>query len=132
MQIGMVGLGKMGANMALRLLRSGHDVVGYDLDETQVKPLVESGLNGTASLAALVEHVVAPRHIWIMVPAGDPVDSTIRVLLPELSEGDVVIDGGNSDYRNTLRRYRELREAGIHYVDVGTSGGLWGIDLGYS
>lgn len=132
MQIGMVGLGKMGGNMALRLIRSGHDVVGFDLNADSVKALVSSGLNGAASPAALCKHVVAPRHIWIMVPAGGPVDATVSALLPHLSEGDVLIDGGNSDYRNTLRRKDELAEDGIEYVDVGTSGGVWGLENGYS
>ena len=132
MQIGMIGLGKMGANMAVRLLRDGHDVVGFDLDDAVVRPLISSGLNGTVSLEALVRHVTAPRHIWMMVPAGKAVDGVIAALLPHLEEGDLLIDGGNSDYRNTLRRKDELDERGMGLVDVGTSGGVWGLENGYS
>jgi len=127
----MIGLGKMGGSMALRLLRTGHDVVGFDLDESLTRPLIDDGLNGTVSAEALVRHVIAPRHIWMMVPAGDVVDAVIAELLPHLSEGDTLIDGGNSDYRNTLRRRDELAPHGIELVDVGTSGGVWGLELGY-
>ncbi len=132
MQIGMIGLGKMGGNMALRLLRDGHDVVGYDLNEDLVRPLLSSGLNGTVSIEALVRHVTGPRHIWMMVPAGNAVEGVLAALLPHLEDGDVLIDGGNSDYRNTLRRSRELSKHGVGLIDVGTSGGVWGLEHGYS
>ena len=131
MQIGMVGLGKMGGNMARRLLRAGHDVVGFDLDPNVVESLSERNFAGASSLVQIAEHLTPSRHIWLMVPSGPPVDATLAQLLPALSEGDVVIDGGNSDYRDTLRRYDELRTHGIHLVDVGTSGGIWGLENGY-
>ena len=131
MQIGMIGLGKMGGNMALRLLRKGHDVVGFDLDTGVTRRLGSDGLTGADSLERVARLLGPPRHVWLMVPSGEPVDQTLSQLLPSLSGGDVVIDGGNSDYRDTLRRYDELRSKGIHLVDVGTSGGVWGLDNGY-
>ncbi len=131
MQIGMVGLGKMGGNMALRLLRKGHEVVGYDLDEEVVRGLSAQNLVGATSLEKLVAALERPRHVWMMVPSGAPVDATIELLLPVLDEGDVLIDGGNSDYRDTLRRHASLKEAGVDLVDVGTSGGVWGLENGY-
>ena len=131
MQIGMIGLGKMGGNMALRLLRNGHDVVGFDLDAGVTRRLGSDGLTGAASLDEVARVLSPPRHVWLMVPSGAPVDQTLSQLLPSLSAGDVVIDGGNSDYRDTLRRYDELRSKGIHLVDVGTSGGVWGLENGY-
>ena len=131
MQVGMIGLGKMGGNMALRLLRNGHDVVGFDLDADVARRLGTDGLTGAASLGEVAGLLRPPRHVWLMVPSGDPVDQTLSQILPSLSAGDVVIDGGNSDYRDTLRRYDELRSEGIHLVDVGTSGGVWGLENGY-
>src|SRR5690606_41808662 len=129
MQIGMIGLGKMGGSMALRLLRTGHDVVGFDLDESLTRPLIDDGLNGTVSAEALVRHVIAPRHIWMMVPAGDVVDAVIAELLPGLSEGATRIDGGNWDYRNTLRRRDELATRGIELDHVGANGGVVGFEV---
>lgn len=132
MKLGMIGLGKMGFNMSLRLLRNNHHVVGYDLSEDTVAELKGKDGEGATSLEDLVAQLEAPRHVWMMVPAGDPVDQTIDALLPLLDEGDVVIDGGNSFYKDTLRRAEKLQDHGLHYVDVGTSGGVWGLDEGYS
>ncbi len=132
MQLGMIGLGKMGANMSERLVRGGHDVVGYDLSAESVARVVAIGARGATSLENLVGQLTAPRAIWLMVPHGAPVDSTIGALRPLLDPGDVIIDGGNSLYKETLRRYAECSAAGHHFVDVGTSGGVWGLAEGYS
>jgi len=132
MDIGMIGLGKMGANMAERLARHGHRVVGFDLDPDAVAGMARRGVEGAGSLEALVEAFAPPRALWMMVPAGDPVDRTISALLPRLGAGDVLVDGGNSNYRDTIRRSAEVAERGIRFVDVGTSGGVWGLEEGYS
>ncbi len=132
MQLGMIGLGKMGANMSERLVRGGHDVVGYDLSAESFARVVAIGARGATSLENLVGQLTAPRAIWLMVPHGAPVDSTIGALRPLLDPGDVIIDGGNSLYKETLRRYAECSAAGHHFVDVGTSGGVWGLAEGYS
>ncbi|PQJ35165.1 6-phosphogluconate dehydrogenase (decarboxylating) [Salinibacter sp. 10B] len=132
MQIGMIGLGKMGANMSRRLLQDGHEVVGFDLDAEAVQELEEDGAHGATELDALVDQLDPARVCWMMVPAGDPVDATIDDLLPQLEDGDILVDGGNSNYKDTLRRAERVQEAGLHYVDVGTSGGVWGLEEGYS
>lgn len=132
MRLGMVGLGRMGANMVERLVLGGCQVVAYSRTPEAVQGIKERGAAGADSLSDLVEQLVAPRIVWIMVPAGEPVDQTIAALLPRLSPGDVVIDGGNSLYKDTIRRAKALRDQGIHYVDVGTSGGVWGLKEGYS
>ena len=132
MQLGMIGLGKMGANMTRRLLRDDHTVVGFDLDEEAVQDVQEAGADGVSSLEALVQKLEPPRVCWMMVPAGDAVDATIDTLLPLLEAGDILVDGGNSNYQDTLRRAERVQEAGLHYVDVGTSGGVWGLEEGYS
>jgi len=132
MELGMVGLGKMGANMAERLVRGGHRVVGFDLDPDSVTEAATRGIEGADSLADLVSRLGAPRIIWMMVPAGHPVDATIDALRPLLDPGDVVVDGGNSYYVDTLRRAEACRASGVHLVDVGTSGGVWGLAEGYS
>jgi len=132
MQLGMIGLGKMGANMTERLVRGGHDVVGYDLNPESIERVVAIGARGAASLEDLVDQLAAPRAVWIMVPHGAPVDSTIEALRPLLDPGDVIIDGGNSLYKETMRRHGESASAGHHFVDVGTSGGVWGLAEGYS
>jgi 6-phosphogluconate dehydrogenase len=132
MKIGMVGLGKMGANMAARLLSGGHEVVGHDRSPDPVNMLVTKGGEGAGSLSELVSKLDAPRAVWIMVPSGDPVDQTIGELSDLLDEGDLIVDGGNSNYRDTLGRAERVTGKGLHYVDVGTSGGIWGLSEGYS
>ena len=132
MELGMIGLGKMGANMAERLVKGGHRVVGYDLNPESVAGVEAIGAEGASSLEDLAGKLSGPRIIWIMVPAGAPVDATIEALLPSLESGDIVIDGGNSNYKDTIRRAGQCSEAGHHFVDVGTSGGIWGITEGYS
>ena len=132
MKLGMIGLGKMGANMSRRLVRDGHEVVGFDLDESAVQELEDDGATGAAALDDLVDELEPPRVCWMMVPAGDPVDATLDDLLSLLGEGDIVVDGGNSNYKDTLRRADRAEENGQHYVDVGTSGGVWGLEEGYS
>jgi 6-phosphogluconate dehydrogenase len=130
MQLGLIGLGRMGANMALRLIAGGHQCVVYDRSPKAVEDLVEGKAVGASSLADLVGKLATPRAIWLMVPAG-VVDATIADLLPHLAAGDVLIDGGNSYYVDDIRRADALAEKGIHYVDVGTSGGVWGRERGY-
>jgi 6-phosphogluconate dehydrogenase len=130
MELGMIGLGRMGANMTRRLMRAGHRCVVYDVAPAAVQALVGEGADGGASLADFVAKLAAPRAIWLMVPAGF-VDGTLADLAPLLAPGDTVIDGGNSYYHDDLRRAAELRSHGLHYVDVGTSGGVWGLDRGY-
>ncbi len=132
MNVGMIGLGKMGANMAERLVRGGHRVVGFDLNPESVAGIVIRGADGAGSLAELVGVLPTPRIIWIMVPSGRPVDATIESLSPLLDRGDILIDGGNSNYKDTLRRAEACRSEGHHLVDVGTSGGVWGLAEGYS
>ena len=130
MQLGMIGLGRMGANMVLRLMRDGHQCVTFDLNAEAVKELESQGATGAESFADLVAKLDRPRAVWMMVPAG-VVDQTIAEVAPHLEEGDTLIDGGNSYYHDDLRRSAELRERGIHYLDVGVSGGVWGLERGY-
>ncbi len=130
MELGMVGLGRMGANMAARLLRAGHKVVAFDRHPEKVRALVDQGALGAASLAEVVEKLSPPRAVWLMVPAAF-VDASVSALTPLLARGDTIIDGGNSYYRDDLRRSKSLAQAGLHYVDVGTSGGVWGKERGY-
>jgi 6-phosphogluconate dehydrogenase len=132
MELGIIGLGKMGGNMAERLRRAGHKVVGFDFSADAVKKLSDAGSVGVNSLEDLVKNLQTPRAIWIMVPAGDPVDQTIAKLKPLMSKGDIFIDGGNSNYKDSMRRHDELAKEGFAFVDVGTSGGIWGITEGYS
>ena len=129
-QLGMIGLGRMGANMVLRLLRNGHKATVFDRSQTAIDSLVKEGATGATSLADLVSKLEAPRAIWLMVPAA-AVDSTIEELLPLLETGDTIIDGGNSYYIDDIRRAKHIAPKGIHYVDVGTSGGVWGLERGY-
>jgi 6-phosphogluconate dehydrogenase len=130
MQLGMIGLGRMGANMVRRLLRGGHECVVFDMSAKAVAELVAEKAVGTASLAEFVKKLAKPRAVWLMVPAG-VVDKSIADLLPHLEPGDILIDGGNSYYVDDIRRAKELKPKGIHYVDVGTSGGVWGLERGY-
>ncbi len=132
MKLAMIGLGRMGANMAERLARGGHEIVGYDPSEEARKRLTGHGLFSVASLSALVGALPNPKIIWMMVPAGTPVDGTIAQLQPLLGNGDVLIDGGNSFYKDSMRRATLLSETGIAYIDCGTSGGIWGLEEGYS
>jgi len=130
MQLGMVGLGRMGANMVRRLIRAGHQCVVFDRSAQAVSDLEKESATGAASLAEFVQKLAKPRAIWLMVPAG-VVDGTVADLLPLLEAGDILIDGGNSYYVDDIRRAKELTPKGIHYVDVGTSGGIWGLERGY-
>ena len=131
MELGMIGLGRMGGNMAERLLRAGHRVVGYARSADGVQRVVGLGGAGATSLADVAHQLAPPRVIWLMVPSGGPVDETIDGLLPHLREADVIIDGGNSYYKDSMRRGTRLAERGIHFIDVGTSGGIWGLREGY-
>ncbi|AFL76416.1 phosphogluconate dehydrogenase (NAD(+)-dependent, decarboxylating) [Thiocystis violascens] len=130
MQIGMIGLGRMGSNMVLRLLRAGHQCIVYARNPDSMAGLVAEGAIGASDLADFCAKLETPRHLWIMIPAG-AVDSVIEGLLPHLSPGDTLIDGGNSHYREDLVRAERLALEGIHYVDCGTSGGVWGLERGY-
>jgi 6-phosphogluconate dehydrogenase len=132
MEIGMIGLGRMGANMTTRLLAGGHRVVAFDRAPDAVAAAVKGGAVGAASLAELVAALAAPRAVWVMVPAGDPTESTVRALADALAPGDTVIDGGNSNYRDSMRRAELLATKEIRFVDAGTSGGIWGLKEGYS
>jgi 6-phosphogluconate dehydrogenase len=132
MELGLIGLGKMGGNMALRLLRGGHRVVVTDHSPEHVRRAAEAGAVPAESLSALVRALPAPRAVWLMIPAGEPVDRAIGELVPLLSRGDTIIDGGNSWYKDTQRRAGALRDRGLHLVDCGTSGGIWGLENGYS
>ena len=130
MQLGMIGLGRMGANMVRRLMRGGHDCVVYDVDPEAVKQLSQEGATGASSLDDLVDQLAKPRALWMMLPVVF-VDETIDSLVSLLERGDILIDGGNSRYHDDIRRARELEPSAIHYVDVGTSGGVWGLERGY-
>ena len=132
MELGLIGLGKMGGNMAERLRLAGHKVVGFDFNADAVNKLTAAGSVGVHSLDDMVKNMTAPRAIWIMVPQGDPVDQTIAKLKPLMQKGDIFIDGGNSNYKDSQRRHAELEPQGFHFVDVGTSGGVWGLQEGYS
>lgn len=131
MQIGMIGLGKMGENMVRRLLKGRHKVAAYDRSPAKVKEIAGYGARGASSLEELVRGLSAPRAVWIMVPAGKPVDDTIDALKMLLGKGDVIIDGGNSHYKDDQRREKELKSLGIGYMDAGVSGGIWGLKEGY-
>jgi 6-phosphogluconate dehydrogenase len=121
----------MGANMTERLVRGGHRVISYDRSPEAIQRVVDIGGVGAHSLSDFVKQLAPPRAIWMMVPSGAPVDQTIEQLLPNLAEGDILIDGGNSNYKDSLRRAELLKRAGVHFVDAGTSGGVWGLELGY-
>ncbi len=132
MQIGFVGLGRMGGNMVHRIRRdSDHQVVAFDFNEDAVKTAESHGASGAGSLQELVQQLEAPRTVWIMVPAGDPTQKTIESLIELLSEGDTIVDGGNSKWTDSVARHAQCAEHGVHFVDVGTSGGIWGLEVGY-
>ena len=132
MELGMVGLGKMGGFMTERLIRGGHRVIGFDRDPAVVQKLAEKGAGSANSLDNVISQLKPPRAIWLMVPAGDPVDQTIAALVPHLAPGDTIIDGGNSYYKDSVRRAAALAPKKINFVDCGTSGGVWGLTEGYS
>ena len=132
MEIGMVGLGRMGGNMARRLMRAGHCVVAYDLDAEAVNALEREGASGVSSLEELVGCLSEPRAVWVMVPAGGPTEEVVQALSGLLSPGDTLIDGGNNYYKESRRRGEEVGRRGIRFLDVGTSGGIWGLEQGYS
>lgn len=131
MELGMIGLGRMGANMTERLVCGDHRVISYDRNAEAIQRVVDIGGVGAHSLSDFVKQLTPPRVIWMMVPSGAPVDQTIEQLLPNLTRGDILIDGGNSKYKDSLRRAEILKAEGIHFIDVGTSGGVWGLELGY-
>jgi 6-phosphogluconate dehydrogenase len=132
MELGIIGMGRMGAPMAERLTRGGHRVTGYVRTEESRAPLTKKGIEQATSLANLVAALKPPRVVWLMVPSGDTVDATIAELVPQLARGDVIVDGGNSNYKDSQRRALALTGKGIDYVDCGTSGGVWGLKEGYS
>ena len=132
MQLGMVGLGRMGSNLVRRLMPAGHECVVFDVNADNVKDLAGEGATGTGSLEELLAALEKPRVVWVMVPAGDITEKTVSELGDGMDRGDVIIDGGNSYYRDDIARAGALSEKGIHYVDVGTSGGVWGLERGYS
>ncbi len=132
MELGLIGLGRMGGNMARRLLLGGHRIIAYNRTHAPVDELVKEGGEKAISPKDLAAKLSQPRHIWLMIPAGKPVDDSIELLIPHLSAGDVIIDGGNSYYKDSVRRAAYLLEKGIDFIDVGTSGGIWGLKEGYS
>jgi len=131
MQIGMVGLGRMGGNMARRLMRGGHEVVAYATDPAAVKQISSEGATGVGTLDDLVAGLTPPRTAWIMVPAGEATEQVVTELAKRMTAGDVIIDGGNSFYKDDVRRMKMIEPRGIHYIDAGTSGGVWGLERGY-
>jgi len=131
MQLGMIGLGRMGANMVRRLMRGGHECVVFDLSSDNVKQLAGEGATGSNSLEDFIAKLNTPRAVWIMVPAGDATEETVNDLAAHLDNGDIIIDGGNSYFKDDARRSRSLKDKDINYVDVGTSGGVWGLERGY-
>ena len=132
MKLGMVGLGKMGGNMVARLIRGGQQVVSYDLSEANVAAAEARGAEGARSVPELLSKLPNPRAVWVMVPSGDATEQTVLALADTMQLGDIIIDGGNSNYRDSIRRAAALRERGLHFVDVGTSGGVWGLQEGYA
>ncbi|GHB10570.1 phosphogluconate dehydrogenase (NAD(+)-dependent, decarboxylating) [Modicisalibacter luteus] len=131
MQLGIIGLGRMGGNIARRLMRDGHEIVAYDRSHETATALVDDGAIHAASLEALVANLASPRAVWVMLPAGAPTEDTIAALAELLEPDDIIIDGGNTFYKDDIRRAKALRQQGLHYVDVGTSGGVWGLERGY-
>jgi 6-phosphogluconate dehydrogenase len=131
MRLAMIGLGRMGGNMSERLMKGGHEVVVFDRTAATTQKYVSLGATAAASLGEVTQKLKAPRVVWIMVPAGKPVDETIAALTPGMSKGDVIIDGGNSNFHDSMRRAADLASKGIHFIDSGTSGGIWGLANGY-
>ena len=131
MQLGMIGLGRMGANMVRRLIRGGHHCVVFDVNQENVQRLAVEGAIGASSMDDLINRLTPPRAVWVMVPAGDPTETTVEALAQRLSPEDIVIDGGNSYFKDDVRRAKTLKTRGLHYVDAGTSGGTWGLERGY-
>ena len=131
MKIGMIGLGRMGMNMARRLIQDGHQIVAYNRTPDKTEELVKDGAVGAFSLRELVEKLPAPRVVWLMLPAGKPVDDHLEQLRGLLAPGDIIVEGGNSRYKDDIRRVEELKGSGIHYLDAGVSGGIWGLKVGY-
>jgi 6-phosphogluconate dehydrogenase len=131
MQLAMIGLGRMGGNMVQRLLQGGHEVVVFDRSADAVQAYIAKGAAGTKDLAELCSRLRVPRVVWVMVPAGAAVEGTIDQLLPGLTKGDIIIDGGNSNYKDSIRRAKSLEGKGIRFIDAGTSGGIWGLTVGY-
>jgi 6-phosphogluconate dehydrogenase len=132
MKLGIIGLGRMGLNMTKRLLNGGHQVVGHDRGADPIREAESYGATGAASIEDLVSELGSPRVVWVMVPAGKPTEETVLKVGGLLSSGDIVIDGGNSNYKDSVRRGQELKSRGVNFVDVGTSGGVWGLEKGYS
>ena len=130
MQLGMIGLGRMGANMVRRLMKAGHQCVVFDQSQEAVKALAADGATGASSLTDFIGHLAKPRAAWVMVPAGEPTESTVKDLAAIMEPGDTIIDGGNSYYKDDIRRAKMLQKSGVNYVDVGTSGSVWGIEPG--
>ncbi len=131
MELGIIGLGRMGGNMTIRLLNGGHRIIVYDPGKEALETITAQGATGSVSIADLVEKLSPPRAVWVMVPSGEPTESTIKTLSAELSENDIVIDGGNSNYKDSMRRATALAKKGISFLDAGTSGGIWGLKEGY-
>ena len=131
MQLGMVGLGRMGGNMSRRLTKGGHEMIVFDLDRAKVAEFEQESMKGSTDLPTFVKLLTKPRVVWLMVPAGEPTETMVNKLAELFEDGDIIIDGGNSNFKDDVRRAEALRKRGIHYVDAGTSGGVWGIDRGY-
>ena len=131
MKVGFISLGKMGANMVERLLKGGHEVVGFDLNERAIGDAVKKGAIGATSREDMIQKLPEPKVIWLMVPSGSPVDENIAEVVEHFAEGDIIIDGGNSNWRDTQRRAETLKAKGIHFIDCGTSGGVWGLEEGF-
>jgi len=131
LRVAVIGLGRMGANISRRLMRGGHEVVGFDRDQESVRKLAGEGIDGAASLDDVVSKLAAPRIFWVMLPAGGPTEETVAALAAKSQQGDVIIDGGNTFFKDDIRRSSECAAKGVHYVDVGTSGGVWGLERGY-
>jgi 6-phosphogluconate dehydrogenase len=131
MKLAMIGLGKMGMNMARRLMQGNHEIIAYDLSEAAVQQITAEGATGAESLQQVIKMLSAPRIVWIMLPAGKPVEDTVSQLTDLLASEDIIIDGGNTYYKDDIRRYAALKEKKIRYMDVGVSGGIWGLEVGY-